>query len=50
MYNAGEPTSDLSELLDQIESVREELLRLQRALEKMEHKKPEKSFPPRAEN
>jgi hypothetical protein len=36
----SDPPKDIGELIDQIETVREELLTIQHSLEKMEPKKP----------
>jgi len=46
MRPAQDSPHTLGDLIDQIEEARESLLRIQRSLEKIEQKKPEKLFPP----
>jgi hypothetical protein len=36
----SDPPQDISKLIDQVEAIREELLRIQHSLEKMEPKEP----------
>jgi hypothetical protein len=39
----SDPPQDISELIDQVEAIREELLRIQHSLEKLEPKEPTQS-------
>jgi hypothetical protein len=44
MPRANDPPKTIGELLDQIERIREELLAIQRSMEKMEYVKPAVSY------